>query len=156
MLNVGDKAPDFSLPSADMQIRSLSDYAGKWFLLYFYPKDDTPGCTIQATDFTDMLDDYQSAGIEVAGVSADSCHDHQAFRDKYGLTVSLLADIEQVMCKAYDVIHEKEKDGVKKQGILRSTFVIDPEGTLRYVEYGVAPKGHAANMLERIKEMMTA
>lgn len=156
MLQVGDKAPDFSLPSAEMQMRSLSDCAGKWLLLYFYPKDDTPGCTIQATDFTDMLEDYIKADIHVAGVSADSCHDHQAFREKYGLTVSLLADVDKELCRAYDVMHEKEKDGVKKEGILRSTFVIDPEGIIRYAEYGVAPKDHAASMLERIKEMMAA
>ena len=156
MLQVGDKAPDFSLPSADMQMRSLSDCAGKWFLLYFYPKDDTPGCTMQATDFTDMLEDYMTAGIHVAGVSADTCYDHQAFRDKYGLTVSLLADIDKELCNAYGVMHEKVKDGVKKEGILRSTFVIDPEGVIQYAEYGVAPKGHAANMLERIKEMMAS
>ena len=156
MLQVGDQAPDFSLPSADMKMRSLSDCSGKWFLLYFYPKDDTPGCTIQATDFTDMLDDYMAAGIHVAGVSADSCHDHQAFRDKYGLRVNLLADIDQEVCNAYGVMHEKEKDGVVKRGILRSTFVIDPGGIIRYAEYGVAPKGHAAAMLQRIKDMMTA
>ncbi len=156
MLQVGDKAPDFSLPSADMEIRSLADSAGKWLLLYFYPKDDTPGCTIQATDFSDMLDEYVAAGIHVAGVSADSCYDHQAFRDKYGLTVTLLADPEKELCNAYGVMHEKEKDGVKKQGILRSTFVIDPEGIIRYCEYGVAPKGHATKMLDQIKEMMAA
>ena len=156
MLQVGDKAPDFSLPSADMEIRTLADCAGKWFLLYFYPKDDTPGCTIQATDFTDMLDQYAAAGIHVAGVSPDSCYDHQAFRDKYGLTVTLLADTEKELCRAYDVIHEKEKDGVKKEGVLRSTFVIDPEGIIRYTEYGVAPKDHSAKMLEQIKEMMAA
>ena len=152
MLQVGDKAPDFSLPSADMEIRSLADSAGKWLPLYFYPKDDTPGCTIQATDFSDMLDEYAAAGIHVAGVSADSCYDHQAFRDKFGLTVTLLADTERELCKAYDVIHEKEKDGVKKEGILRSTFVIDPDGRLAYVEYGVTPKDHARKMLEFVKE----
>ena len=154
MLQVGDQAPDFTLPSADMQMRSLADCAGKWFLLYFYPKDDTPGCTIQATDFSDMLDEFTAAGIHVAGVSADSCHDHQAFRDKYGLTVPLLADIDQEVCNAYGVIHEKEKDGEIKKGIQRSTFVIDPQGMLRYVEYGVAAKGHATAMLEKIKNMM--
>lgn len=156
MLQPGDKAPEFTLPSSDMQMRSLSDCSGQWLLLYFYPKDDTPGCTIQATDFTDMLDEYTQAGIHVAGVSADTCHDHQAFRDKYGLTVSLLADIDKEVCNAYGVMHEKEKDGVIKQGILRSTFVIDPAGVIQYAEYGVAPKGHAASMLERIKEMMQA
>ena len=154
MLKTGDKAPDFSLPSSDMEMRSLADYAGQWLLLYFYPKDDTPGCTIQATDFTDLMDDYVQAGIKVAGVSADSCHDHQAFRDKFGLTVTLLADVEKEACNAYGVMHEKEKDGVVKAGIFRSTFVIDPEGTIQYAEYGVAPKNHAKNMLEKIKGMM--
>ena len=154
MLTTGDKAPDFLLPSSDMEMRSLADYAGHWLLFYFYPKDDTPGCTIQATDFTDMESDYDAAGITVVGVSADSCHDHQAFRDKYGLTVSLLADMEKEACTAYGVMHEKEKDGVKKIGIQRSTFVIDPGGVIRYVEYGVAPKNHARDMLEKIREMM--
>lgn len=156
MLTIGDKAPDFSLPSSDMQMRSLADYSGNWLLLYFYPKDDTPGCTIQATDFTDMGDDYDTAGIKVAGVSADSCYDHQSFRDKYGLTVPLLADIEKEACNAYGVMHEKEKDGVVKVGIFRSTFVIDPQGTIQYAEYGVAPKDHAGLMLERIKGMMAS
>lgn len=155
MLNVGDKAPDFSLPSTDMEMKSLSDYSGSWFLLYFYPKDDTPGCTIQANDFTDLMDEYQQAGIQIAGVSADSCYDHQAFRDKYGLTVPLLADIEKEVCNAYEVMHEKEKDGVVKVGIFRSTFVIDPDGVIQYVEYGVAPKNHASDMLTRIKDMMS-
>jgi len=156
MLNVGDKAPDFLLPSAEMEMKSLSDYAGNWLLLYFYPKDDTPGCTIQATDFTDMGDDYDTAGIKVAGVSADTCLDHQAFSEKYGLTVTLLADVEKETCDAYDVMHEKEKDGVKKIGIYRSTFVIDPGGVIQYAEYGVAPKDHARKMLDKIKGMMAA
>lgn len=156
MLQVGDKAPEFSLPSTDMVMRSLSDCSGQWLLLYFYPKDDTPGCTIQATDFTDMLDEYTQAGIHVAGVSADSCHDHQAFRDKYGLQVNLLADVDREVSQAYGVIQEKEKDGVVKTGIVRSTFVIDPDGIVQYAEYSVAPKNHAAMMLEKIKQMMAA
>lgn len=156
MLSVGDKAPDFSLPGADMQTHSLSDCRGSWCLLYFYPKDDTPGCTIQATDFTDMAQDYADAGIHVAGVSPDSCQDHQAFRDKYGLLVKLLADVDKETGHAYGVFQEKEKEGVKRIGLVRSTFVIDPEGVVRYVEYGVSPKGHAATMLKTIKEMMVA
>jgi peroxiredoxin len=156
MLQAGDKAPEFSLPSSDMQMTSLEDYAGKWLLLYFYPKDDTPGCTIQATDFTDMLDEYNEAAIEIAGVSADNCIDHQAFRDKYGLLVTLLADVDKETCTAYGVLHEKKVGDEVRTGIKRSTFVIDPVGVLRYVEYGVAPKDHAKNMLPRIKNMMAA
>ncbi len=156
MLSVGDKAPDFSLPSTDMQMRSLSDCQGSWFLLYFYPKDDTPGCTIQATDFTDMAQEYADAGIHVAGVSPDSCHDHQVFRDKYGLLVNLLADVDKEVGNAYGVFQEKEKGGIKKIGLVRSTFVIDPEGIIRYAEYGVSPKDHAANMLQRVKDMMAS
>ncbi|TNF91792.1 MAG: peroxiredoxin, partial [Gammaproteobacteria bacterium] len=150
MLKAGDKAPDFSLPTSDMEMKSLGDYANKWLLLYFYPKDDTPGCTIQATDFTDMLDEYLEAGIEIAGVSADNCIDHQAFRDKFGLLVTLLADVDKEACTAYGVLHEREVDGEIRTGIMRSTFVIDPQSMVRYAEYSVAPKDHAKNMLPKI------
>nr|MCU0936056.1 peroxiredoxin [Gammaproteobacteria bacterium] len=90
MLGPGDNAPNFSLPDSEMHLRTLADFAGRKLVLYFYPKDDTPGCTLQATDFTELLDDFESAGAVVVGVSADDCFSHQAFRDKYGLKVTLL------------------------------------------------------------------
>jgi peroxiredoxin Q/BCP len=151
MLRVGDEAPDFSLPDADMEYRSLADFAGKTVILYFYPKDDTPGCTIQANEFTDMMDEFEAAGAQIIGVSGDDCFSHQAFREKYGLKITLLADVEREVCGKYGVIQEKEKDGIKKIGIVRSTFVIDPRGVIRLAEYGVAPKGHARTLMAFIR-----
>jgi len=152
MLRAGDKAPDFSLPDADMEYRSLADFDGKTVVMYFYPRDDTPGCTIQANEFTDLMDEFEEAGVQIVGVSGDDCFSHQAFREKYGLKITLLADVEREVCGNYGVIQEKEKDGVKKTGIVRSTFVIDPRGVIRFAEYGVAPKGHARSILNFINQ----
>lgn len=153
MLLVGDKAPELGLPDSDMELRDLSYFAGKYLVLYFYPKDDTPGCTIQANDFTDLLDDFDEAGAYVAGVSMDDCFSHQAFRDKYGLKVNLLSDTEGEVCGRYGVMQEREKDGVKKIGLVRSTFIIDPGGVIRHAEYGVSPKDHARSILQRVREL---
>jgi len=151
MLHVGDKAPEFFLPDADMEYRTLADFAGKMVILYFYPKDDTPGCTIQANDFTDLMDEFETAGAQIVGVSGDDCFSHQAFREKFGLKITLLADVEREACGNYGVIQEKEKDGVKKTGIVRSTFIIDPGSVIRYAEYGVVPKDHARRLLDFIR-----
>jgi len=156
MLNTGDKAPDIELPDTDMKLRSLSEFAGSWVVVYFYPKDDTPGCTIQANEFTDLIEEYAVAGITVLGISADDCFSHQDFREKFGLKIVLLADVEMTACTDYGVYKEKEKDGIKKMGIVRSTFVVAPDGTLAYVEYGVTPKGHARKMLEFVKDAASA
>ncbi|MEZ5543080.1 MAG: peroxiredoxin [Pseudomonadota bacterium] len=153
MLATGDMAPAFELPDADMQLRSLAEFAGTWVVLYFYPRDDTPGCTIQANEFTDLLDEYSAAGIQILGVSADDCFSHQAFRQKYGLKIILLADTEQEVCTQYGVIQEKEKDGVRRTGIVRSTFVIAPNGRLAHVEYGVTPRDHARRTLALISDL---
>lgn len=152
MLKTGDMAPAIELPDTDMNPRSLAEFAGNWVLVYFYPKDDTPGCSIQANDFTDLSEEYAEAGITVLGISADDCFSHQAFRQKFGLKVILLADVERTACNDYGVYQEKEKNGIKKMGIVRSTFVIDPDGRLAYVEYGVTPKDHARKMLEFVTE----
>ena len=152
MLHVGDKAPEFSLPDADMGYRTLADFGGKTVVLYFYPKDDTPGCTIQANEFTDLMDDFETTDAQIVGVSGDDCFSHQAFREKFGLKITLLADVEREVCGKYGVIQEKEKNGVKQLGIVRSTFVIDPGGVIRFAEYGVAPKGHARKILDFIRQ----
>jgi peroxiredoxin Q/BCP len=152
MLQVGDNAPEFSLPDADMEYRTLADFAGGTLIMYFYPKDDTPGCTIQANDFTELMDEFEREGAQIVGVSGDDCFSHQAFREKYGLKITLLADVEREVCGDYGVIQEKEKDGIKKIGIVRSSFVIDPQGVIRYAEYGVAPKGHARKLLDFIRQ----
>jgi peroxiredoxin Q/BCP len=152
MLQVGDNAPEFSLPDADMEYRTLADFAGGTLIMYFYPKDDTPGCTIQANDFTELMDEFEREGAQIVGVSGDDCFSHQAFREKYGLKITLLADVEREVCGDYGVIQEKEKDGIKKIGIVRSSFVIDPQGVIRYAEYGVAPKAHARKLLDFIRQ----
>ncbi len=153
MLETGDNAPDFELPDSDMKMRTLAEFSGSYVLLYFYPQDDTPGCTIQANEFTDLIDDYEAANIQVLGVSANDCFSHQAFRQKYGLKIVLLADVDKEVCERYGVMQEKEKNGVRKFGIVRSTFVIDPAGTIAYAEYGVTPKDHARKMLDVVKRL---
>jgi tRNA(Met) cytidine acetyltransferase len=153
MITVGDQAPSFDLPDADMNRVQSSDFAGKNYVLYFYPKDDTPGCTIESQEFTDLAEDFNAANTLVVGVSKDSCVSHGAFRDKYGLAVQLLADVEGQLCEAYGVWQEKEKNGEKRMGIKRSTFVIDAAGIVRYAQYGVTPKGHAEQIVNFVKTL---
>lgn len=153
MLQKGDLAPGFTVADADMESFSLSDYKGKNVVLYFYPKDDTPGCTIEAIDFSDMEDEFSRRNAVVIGVSRDDCLSHAAFRDKHGLSVKLAADTEGEVCDLYGVWQEKEKDGVKRMGIVRSTFIIDRDGVIRHAMYNVNAKGHAAEVLGLLKEM---
>jgi len=154
MLKTGQSAPGFNLPDADMEMLKLSEFKGKkTIVLYFYPKDDTPGCTIEAIDFSDMDADFARLDTVVLGVSKDDCISHAAFRDKHGLAVRLLADVEGEVCRKYGVWQEKEKDGVKRMGIVRSTFIIDKQGMVRHALYGVNAKGHAAEVLKLIKEL---
>lgn len=153
MLQTGHAAPSFNLPDADMASVKLADYKGRHVVLYFYPRDDTPGCTVEATEFSDMDDDFSKLNTVVLGVSRDDCMSHVAFRDKHGLMVRLLADTEGTVCNKYGVWQEKEKDGVKKMGIVRSTFIIDKDGILRHALYGITPKGHAAEVLKLIKAL---
>jgi len=154
MLQIGHAAPNFTLPDADMESIKLADYKGRQHVvLYFYPKDDTPGCTIEAIEFSDLDDELRNLDTVVLGVSRDDCMSHAAFRDKHGLAVRLLADTEAEACKKYGVWQEKEKDGVKKMGIVRSTFIIDKKGILRHALYGVTAKGHAQEVLKLIKAL---
>lgn len=153
MLQPGSPAPDFSLPDADMEMVKLSRLKGKAVVVYFYPKDDTPGCTVQAIEFSDLEEEYAKANAMVLGISRDDCISHAGFRDKHGLAINLLSDEDGKVCQKYGVWQEKEKDGIKKMGIVRSTFVIDKEGILRHAQYGVSPKGHATEILNLIKEL---
>jgi peroxiredoxin len=147
-------APQFSAQNQHHKTVNLSDFTGhKNVVLYFYPKDDTPGCTLEANQFTERASEFAAAQTVILGVSRDSCQSHQAFIDKYGLQVDLLADPDGELCKAYGVWQLKEKNGEQKMGIVRSTFVIDKQGQIVEALYGVAPEGHAAAMLERIKSL---
>ena len=154
MLNTHQAAPAFTLPNQAGENISLSDFNGnKNVVLYFYPKDDTPGCTIEANQFTALIDEFYQHDTVVIGVSKDSCESHQQFINKYDLKVELIADTEGQLCERYGVWQEKEKNGVKKMGIVRSTFIIDKNGTLVDVEYGVSADGHAQAVLEKIKAL---
>ena len=154
LLQAGMDAPLFELPDADMEMFSLVAQRGKKnIVLYFYPKDDTPGCTMEANEFTARDDDFARLDTLVVGVSRDECLSHAAFRDKYGLSVLLLSDTESRVCKKYGVLYDKEVDGQKKVSIQRSTFVIDQQGKLHHALYGVQAHGHADAVLNLIKEM---
>ena len=154
MLEKNHIAPLFSSPDQDNKLISLADYKGKKIVvLYFYPKDDTPGCTIEANQFTELADEFAALDTVVIGVSKDSCESHQAFIKKFGLNLQLLADTSGEVCDSYGVWQEKEKDGVKKMGVVRSTFIIKKNGILEEAMYGVTPDGHALQMLNKIKTL---
>ena len=154
MLKAKQAAPDFRSPNQDNKIISLADFKGKQHVvLYFYPKDDTPGCTIEANQFTALANEFAAHDAAVIGVSKDSCDSHKAFIAKFGLNVQLLADTSGEVCDRYGVWQEKEKAGVKKMGIVRSTFVINKQGMLEEAIYGVSPEGHAQAMLDRVKQL---
>ncbi|AGA88967.1 Peroxiredoxin [Thioflavicoccus mobilis 8321] len=152
MLQPGDQTPLFSLPDADMARIDLARLlATGHVVVYFYPKDDTPGCTLEALEFTDLQSDFEALQTEILGVSRDSCVSHGAFRDRHGIGVRLLADSDGEVCDAFDVWREKEVRGEKRHGIVRSTFVIDRRGVIRHALYDVKPKGHARQVLELVR-----
>ena len=154
MLKAGQTAPTFILPDADMEPINIAQFQGKaHVILFFYPKDDTPGCTLEATDFSDHEAEFARHDCTIIGISRDDCIKHAEFRDKHGISVRLLSDTEGAACKKYGVWQAKEIDGVKKQGIVRSTFVIDKHGVVRLALYGVNAKGHALDMLRAVKEL---
>lgn len=154
MLQQGQTAPQFQQPNQHNETISLADFQGrKNVVLYFYPKDDTPGCTIEANDFTSLVNHFTAANTVVLGVSKDGCDSHQQFIEKFGLQIDLLADTDGTLCNDYGVWQEKEKNGEKKMGIVRSTFIIGKDGKLAHVEYGVKPEGHAQAMLEKVQSL---
>jgi peroxiredoxin Q/BCP len=153
MLKAGDRAPDFSNPDADMNIVEMSQFRGKPLVLYFYVRDDTPGCTVEAIEFSELESDFAKIGAAVLGVSRDDCIKHGEFRDKHGISVRLLADKEETTCRAYGVLQDKEVDGVMRKSVLRSTFIIDKQGVIRHALYGVSSRGHAAEALQLVKEL---
>jgi peroxiredoxin Q/BCP len=154
MLISGQPAPVFTLPDADMESVDLSHFRGrKNVVLYFYPKDGTPGCTTQATDFSDHEQDFARYDCVILGVSPDDCLCHAEFRDQNGVSITLLADTEGEVCRKYGVLKEKEARGVKKSCIVRSTFIIDKRGTVRHALYDVTPRGHAAEVMSLVKAL---
>lgn len=147
MLEVGMRAPDFTLPDKDGRMVSLSDFAGKRVVLYFYPRDNTPGCTRQACAFAAAYEAFKSMDAVVIGVSKDSVASHQKFAEKYGLPFVLLSDPELTAIQAYGVWQEKKNYGKVSMGVVRTTYVIDPEGVIEKVMPKVKPDTNAAEIL---------
>lgn len=150
---IGKKAPAFKLPATGDQTIRLADLAGKNVVLYFYPKDSTPGCTKEGCDFRDNMNRLKRAGAVVLGVSRDSIASHEKFKEKQGFNFDLLSDKDEAACLAYDVIKDKMMYGKKVRGIQRSTFLIDAAGVLRQEWRGVKVEGHVEEVLAALKEL---
>jgi peroxiredoxin Q/BCP len=150
-ISVGDKAPDFSTVDDKNQPVKLSDMRGKKVVLYFYPKDDTPGCTRQACGFRDSYNAVEELNSVVLGVSPDGVQSHQAFRDKFSLPFPLLVDEDHKIAEAYGTWVERERDGQKFMGIARSHFVIDEEGNVVDAQYNVSPEDSVSLSLETLR-----
>ena len=147
------KLPNLTLPASGGKDIALSDYKGKPLVLYFYPKDNTPGCTQEGIDFRDAYKDFKKAGAEILGVSRDSVRSHENFIEKYKFPFPLLSDGDEKLCKALDVIKEKSLYGRKYLGVDRSTFLFDKAGTLKQEWRGVKVKGHAEEVLAAVKAL---
>jgi len=146
-LEIGTKAPAFDLSNQSGKTISLKDFSGERFVIYFYPADDTPGCTKEACQFNDGLAAYRKLGVKVIGVSPDGAEKHVAFRKKYGLTFDLLSDPEKKVMTSYGAYGEKMMYGKKVTGVIRSTFVIGPSGRVEHAWYNVRADGHADKVL---------
>jgi len=149
----GKSVPDLELPGTSGKAFRTADLLGKAFVLYFYPKDSTPGCTSEGQDFRDLYPEFAGAGAEIFGISRDTLASHEKFRDKYHFPFELLSDAEEQACKAFDVLHEKMMYGRKFWGIVRSTFLIDDKGVLRREWRKVRVKGHAQEVLEAVRAL---
>lgn len=150
MLDTGIKAPDFTLPDQNGEMRSLSDYAGKKVILYFYPKDNTPGCTRQACGFSELRPQFEEKGAVILGVSRDSVASHKRFEEKQGLSFTLLSDPELKVIQAYDVWKEKKNYGKVSMGVVRTTYLIDEKGIIAKAFDKVKAAENPAQMLEEL------
>jgi len=158
MLNIGDKAPAFTLPDENGKMISLSDCAGKWLVVYFYPKDDTPGCTKEACDFTDNENDFAGLNADVVGISRDDAAKHQKFILKYNLGVTLLSDPDHAVHEAYGAWGIKKNYGKEIVGVIRSTCIVSPEGEIvalwRKVSVRVKRKSGEVKHADKVKEKL--
>jgi peroxiredoxin Q/BCP len=152
MVEVGDIAPEFCLPAADQQEVCLNSYRGKYVILYFYPKDNTSGCTREAMDFTDALNAIHALGADVLGISRDSPASHRKFAEKHGLKVKLLSDPDHKIMEAYGVWALKKMYGREGYGVVRSTFLISPDGQIADIWRSVKVKGHVEEVVKTLKE----
>ncbi|RPH63287.1 MAG: thioredoxin-dependent thiol peroxidase [Chloroflexi bacterium] len=148
----GTPAPDFSLPDETGVQRRLSDYRGQHVVLYFYPKDDTPGCTIEACNFRDDYSAYVEAGVTILGVSPDTSKSHAKFKQKFELPFPLLTDVEHAICEQYGVWGKKKFMGREYLGVLRTTFIVTPDGKIKKIFENVKPAEHSEEVLAALKE----
>ncbi len=153
-INPGDAAPaDIALPTWPEGTLKLADLRGQWVILYFYPRDNTPGCTTEACEFRDALPDFSAANAAIVGVSRDSVKSHARFTDKQSLNFTLISDADELLCKAFDVIQIKKLYGKESLGVERSTFIIDPDGNIAEAWRKVRVKDHVATVLERLQQL---
>ncbi|MBI5267581.1 MAG: thioredoxin-dependent thiol peroxidase [candidate division Zixibacteria bacterium] len=153
IVSVGVPAPGFALPDQNDHTVKLADYKGKWVILYFYPKDDTPGCTTEACEFTDGLKSLEKLNAVVLGVSADSTESHRKFIKKHSLKVTLLSDVDHAMMEKYGVWQLKKNYGKESMGIVRTTYLIDPDGKVARVWEKVSAAGHAEVVKAALAEL---
>lgn len=151
MVSVGKRVENFTLPATGDQNLSLNDFKGRNLVIYFYPKDNTSGCTREGEDFRDLYPQFQAAQTDILGVSRDSVKSHENFRKKFDFPFDLLSDSDELLCKQFDVIHEKKMYGRTYMGLVRSTFLIDPNGVLTHEWRKVRVPGHAQAVLEAIQ-----
>jgi peroxiredoxin Q/BCP len=151
-MDINDKAPDFTLPDQNGETVSLKDFRGRWVVLYFYPRADTPGCTIEACEFRDSHKKTEKVGAVVLGISPDTPTAQKKFEEKFDLPFTLLGDADKKVCNLYGVIQEKNMYGKKVMGVVRTTFIIGPDGKIKHIFRKVKPEGHADEVLAYLKE----
>ncbi len=150
-MEINDKAPEFTSLDQNGEKVALKDYKGKWVVLYFYPRADTPGCTIEACSFRDSFKRVEKIGAVVLGISPDTPKDQKKFEEKFSLPFTLVADADKKICNAYGVMQEKNMYGRKVMGVARTTFIIGPDGKIKHIFRKVKPEGHAEEVLEYLK-----
>lgn len=153
MIKINELAADFCLKNQNNENVCLKDFMGKWVVLYFYPKDNTPGCSLEAKGFSDYINEFKQLNARIIGISPDSIDSHKKFESKHNLTFNLLSDPNHDVLKSYDVWKPKKLYGREFMGVIRSTFLIDPKGKIVYIWPKVKVMGHAQNVMNKLKEL---
>jgi len=152
MVKVNEKAPDFCLKNQNNEDVCLKDFKGKWTILYFYPKDNTPGCSLEARNFSQSANDFEKQNAKIIGISPDSTSSHKNFEDKHSLSINLLSDPDHIILEKYGVWKPKKMYGREFMGVIRSTFLINPEGNIAHIWPKVKVAGHINDVMNRLKE----
>jgi len=153
MIHIGDTAPDFRLKNHEEKEITLKDFKNQWSVVYFYPKDNTPGCTLEAKNFSERINDFKKENVNIIGISPDSTSSHNRFKEKHNLSFSLLSDEQHSTLKDYDVWKTKKMHGKEYKGVERTTFLINPEGKIEHIWSKVKVPNHVDDVLKKIKEV---